>query len=183
MPKPEKQPPAIIAEELSPWADLTDEAIAAAGNMDPWFVSGYSDKRRDREIAVAKGERPEPLPWRFQYVRTALTSGAPDNTKPAEFSAKGYLPVLYDDAAKYGIDVKKSGFVRAPDGTCRVASQQLMVIPAAKAAVHARTQREKTRELTEGSGAILENAVDSFNARMGEKYHADIMREETLHKG
>jgi len=184
MPKPEKQPPAIIAEELSPWADLTDEAIAAAGNMDPWFVSGYSDKRRDREIAVAKGERPEPLPWRFQYVRTALTSGAPDNTKPAEFSTLRYIDVMYDDAHKYGIDVKKSGFNRGVDGTCRVAGQKLMVTPNRVAAVHAAAQRERTRALTDATGSKLEAAVDSFNARVGGQYgRADVIREESLHKG
>lgn len=178
-----KEPPAIIAEELAPWADLTDEAIAAAGSMDPWFVSGYSDKRREHELAVRNGEKPEPLPWRFQYVRTALTSGAPDGSKAAEFSTLRYIPVLYDEAHKYGIDVKKSGFNRATDGTCRVAGQMLMVTPARVAAIHAAAQRERTRALTEASTSRMDQAVREYNARNPDALTESLEREETLHKG
>lgn len=179
---PEKQPPAIIAEELSPWADLTDEAIAEAGAMDPWFVSGYSDKRKAREVAIARGEKPEPLPWRFQYVRTTHTSGTPDNSKAAEFSTLRYIPVQYDDAHKYGIDVKKSGFNRGPDGTCRVAGQMLMVTPARVAAVHANAQRERTRALTEAATSRMDTAVAQYNSR-NPGAPTETLREETLHKG
>lgn len=183
MAKPEKQPPAIIAEEFNPWGDISDEAIAEAGMADPWFVSGYSDKRKAREGAVARGERPDPLPYRFQYVRTTLTSGVADNTKPAEFTAMRYIPVMYEEAHKFGIDVKKSGFNKGPDGTCRVANQMLMVTPNRIAEVHARAQRERTRALTESSGSKLESAVDDFNRRVGQHYgRAEVEKSEELVK-
>ena len=182
-PEPKKEAPAIIAEEFNPWGDLSDEVIAEAGMSDPWFVSGYSDKRRAREVAIAKGEKPDPLPYRFQYVRTTLTSGVADNTKPAEFTAMRYLPVMYDEAHKFGIDVKKSGFNKGPDGTCRVANQMLMVLPNRIAAVHANAQRERTRALTEASGSKLERAVDDFNARVGNHYgRAEVEKSEELVK-
>jgi hypothetical protein len=184
MAKTEKQPPAIIAEEFNPWGDLSDADITDAAINDPWYISGYSDKRRAQELEAAQGKSPDPLPYRFQYVSTARTSGAPDNTKAAEYSTKRYIPVMYDDAAKFGIDVKKSGFVRAPDGTCRVANQMLMVVSRKIADVHARALREKTRALTDSVGSKLEQAVDDFNARVGQHYgHAEVEKEETLHKG
>lgn len=182
MAKPEKPAPAIIAEEFNPWGDLTDEAIAAAGSMDPWFVAGYSDKRKEREMAVARGEKPEPLPYRLQYVRTTHTSGAPDNSKAAEFSTMRYIPVLYDEAHKFGIDVKKSGFNRGPDGTCRVAGQMLMVTPNRVAAVHAAAQRERTRELSEAATSGMDRAVREYNSRNPDA-PTETLREETLHKG
>jgi hypothetical protein len=122
------------------------------------------------------------LPYRFQYVRTTQTSGTPDNTKPAEFATMRYLPVMYDEAHKFGIDAKKSGFNRAPDGTCRVANQMLMVTAAKIAAVHASAQRERTRALTEAATSRMDTAVANFNSR-NPGTPTETLREETLHKG
>ena len=188
MAKQEKQPPAIIAEELDPWGHISEADVEGEGRQDPWFVSGYSDKKREYELALrafrlGKGPKPDPVPYRFQYVRTTLMSGAPDNSKPSEYIAKGYIAVQYDDAAKFGIDVKKSGFARGPDGTCRVGNQMLMITPERIARVHAKKQAETTKALSEGAASQLQNAVDSFNARVGERYgHAEVFQEEELRK-
>jgi hypothetical protein len=188
MAKQEKQPPAIIAEELDPWGHISDADVAGEGRQDPWFVAGYSDKKREhdtalREWRLGRGPKPDPIPYRFQYVRTTLMSGAPDNSKPSEYIAKGYIPVQYDDAAKFGIDVQKSGFARGPDGTCRVANQMLMITPTRIASIHAKKLEETTKALSEGASSRLQTAVDDFNARVGAKYgKAEVFQEEEMRK-
>lgn len=183
-----KQPPAIIAEELGPWGEVNESDLATEARNDPWYTEGYSDKRREHELAMrawklGRGPKPDPLPYRFQYVRTTLQSGAPDNTKVAEFQAKGYRAIKFDEAASFGIDVAKSGFVRGVDGTCRVANQMLMVAPARIAAVHAKRQADLTKELSDGAGSKLQQAVDDFNARVGHHYgRAETFSEEELVK-
>ena len=183
-PKPPKQPPALIAEEIGMWGEVPADLPVHGPSLDPFYIKGYSDKRKEFEQAAARGDRPAPLPYRFQYVPTAKTSGIPDNQKTAEYTAKGYTPMLYDDAVKYGIDPKESGFVRAPDGTCRVANQLLMVAPRQVAARLAKQQQDLTKELSAGATSKLDAAVADFNARVGSQYgHASVDREETLHKG
>jgi hypothetical protein len=181
--QPKRQPPAIIAEEFSPFGDVSDADVDSLNVRDPWWVEGYSDKRKAQDIAVSHRQRPDAVPFRLQYVRTTLMSGQPDNSKIAEFVAKGYKVVQYNDAAQYGIDVKKSGFNQAPDGSCRVANQVLMVAPAKVAAIHARAQRERTRELSEGSMSRMDQAMADYNSRNPDAPSEVLTREETLHKG
>ena len=178
-----KQPPAIIAEELSIWGDASDVDTPQV-HHDYFHIEGYSDVRSQREMAVARGERPDPLKWRLQYVSIVNpVGGGMSGRKAGEFQAKGYVPVLYDECAKYGIDPKKSGFIRAPDGTCTVGgTQMLMVAPARVAAGQAKAQRELTQALSEGRNAKLERAVDAYNASHPGAVPTSIITEESLHK-
>jgi len=178
-----KQPPAIIAEELSPWGDASDVDTPPV-HHDYFHVEGYSDVRTQRENAVARGERPDPLKWRLQYVSIVNPmGGGHSGRKAGEFQAKGYTPVLYDECAKYGIDPKKSGFTKAPDGTCVVGgTQMLMAAPAKIAAGQAKAQRELTQALSEGRNSKLERAVDAYNASYPGATPTSIIEEESLHK-
>lgn len=181
--------PAIIAEELSPWGNDVDMSFTETAH-DYFHIEGYSDKRRERELAVRRGEHPDPLPYRFQYVSVVNPMGGHGRSgrKAGEFQAKGYVPVLFDEAqSKYGIDPSRSGFSKAPDGTCIVGdTQMLMVAPARVAAAHAKAQRELTKARSAGSGALLEQAVDRYNAEhgrgAGDPGATSIIQEESLHK-
>lgn len=179
-----RQPPAIIAEELSPWGDASDVDTPAVRH-DYFHIEGYSNKRTERELAVRAGERPDPLPWRFQYVTTVDPMGrAQSSRKAGEFRANGYVAVQYDEClSKYGIDPSKSGFDRAPDGTCTVGgTQMLMAAPARVAAGLAKAQRELTQQLSDGRNSKLERAVDEYNAAHPGSAPTGIISEESLHK-
>ncbi len=173
----------LIAEELSIWGDTSDSELPPdAPDRDFFWVEGYSDKRREFELAAASGERPKPLKWRLQYVSVEAPNRMPDGRKEMQFRAMGYVPIPFDRAADYGIDSLQSGFIKGPDGTCRVGSQMLMACPAEKAAVHARKQRDATKRLSEGSAAKLEGAIEDFNRRRSPSKPATMIREESVEK-
>jgi len=109
-------------------------------------------------------------------VRGQAASGDADGRKVAEWRAKGYLPVKWEDADKYGIDLESSAAVKGPDGTVRLGDVVLMAAPAKVAATHYRRQREQTAEQEElRVYGPMQEAVDSYNRRTGDK--TEVIRE------
>jgi len=166
----------IEVEDRNPFGEETDPSQLTNEERDALFIDGYSDKRREFELSVARGEHPDPLKWRLHWVRGQAASGDADGRKVAEWRAKGYLPVKWEDADKYGIDLESSAAVKGPDGTVRLGDVVLMAAPAKVAATHYRRQREQTAEQEElRVYGPMQEAVDSYNRRTGDK--TEVIRE------
>lgn len=146
----------------SPWGTEIDTEGLQAGR-DAFYVEGYSDKREQFDADVRTHGKPQALPFRFQYVSVQRQSGAPNKEKEAYYRSRGYVPVMYDEAATYGIDAAKSGFIREADGTCRVGSQMLMACPAKKVAGHAKDLADRNEALAQAYKSRAQAAADEFN--------------------
>lgn len=161
----EKKP---IRVQENPFGEFTAEQLAGAPLSDRFYLPGYSDKRHERELAMKAGKRPETLPRRFQFVSVERADTTPNRSKEVEWRAKGYRPVMWDEAESLGINLKESACAKAADGTVRVDSQLLMVADAAVAARHYREQRDLTdRQFEDHVRGPLEAAADKYNAKHG----------------
>ena len=157
--------PAIIVSSPFGDEDKVTDSREDHYSKDWFYVHGYSDKRQDWEEARAKGQKPASLPFRMQFVSTTRASGQPMNERVSMFKGRKYIPVMYDEAHKYGIDVNKSAFVKEADGTCRQGSQMLMVCAADVAAAHAKKVAQATKDLSESVRATANRAAEDYNAR------------------
>lgn len=166
----------IEVEDRNPFGEEVDTSHLTNEERDALYIEGYSDKRREFELAVARGEHPDPLQWRLHWVRGQAITGDADGRKVAEWKAKGYIPVMWEDAEKYGINLQDSAAVKGPDGSVRLGDVVLMAAPAKVAAAHYRRQRELTAEQEElRVYGPMQEAVDSYNRRTGDK--TEVIRE------
>lgn len=152
----------VVQVTASPWGNVSEEEFKTSGR-DKFFVKGYSDKRLAFEQEFARTGKGEPLSYRLQYVSVENRANQPTHEKAADYRSRGYVPVMFDECAKYGIDPNESGFVRNDDGTCRVGSQMLMVAPAAKVAAHAKQLEQLNREMSGAAAARMEAATERWN--------------------
>jgi hypothetical protein len=159
-----KQPEPIRVTE-NPFGDVTDEQIA--GVTDRFYLAGYSDVRHQRELDIKAGEKPKPLPRRFQFVSIENQDGVPRGEKALEYRRMGYRPVMWDEAASLGIDLDNSAAVKGPDGNIRVGQQMLMVTDAEKAAYHFKKQRDAVAFQKKQTTHQLEAAAERYNAKFG----------------
>lgn len=153
-----------IIQVSSPWGTEVDPEGLQQGR-DAFYVEGYSDKRERYDVDVREGVKPTPLAYRFQYVSVQRQSGAPDKAKESFYRSRGYVPVTRENAASFGVDIAKSGFIIDADGTARVGSQMLMACPAKKVAGHAKALNEQNNELANSAYARMEEATADFNRR------------------
>lgn len=180
-----KQPPVIVVHD-NPFGDATEEELNG-GDLDRFYLAGYSDKRRERELAdrawrAGKGPKPAPLTHRFQYVSIQRADGSANRNKEAEFRSKGYRPVQFDELKALGIDPDLSTCEKGPDGTARVGSQMLMVASAGVAAREYVKHRELTDRQFEAVQARLDDKAAQYNAKHGhnEKTGTKFTLEEKL---
>ena len=165
---PRKLPPPVRVEP-NPFGEFSPEQLAGSPNAkDKFYLAGYSEKRRDREVAIKAGEKPEALARRFQYISDQKASGAPDKSKYVEWIGKGYRPVRYDELEGLGIDPERSTCERGPIGEARVASQILMVCDAPTAAFHYKqNQALIDSQFKTNVEDRMNQAVDDYNAKHG----------------
>jgi len=160
------KPPAVIVTE-NPFGDFPEEQMRGNQSIDRFYLAGYSDVRKERELAVRDGKRPAPLSHRFQYVSVQRPDGSANRNKEAEFRSRGYRPVQYDELGALGIDAVASTCERAADGTVRVASQLLMVADAAVAARDFQRQRDATQAQQDAVKSRLDEKAAIYNAKHG----------------
>jgi len=159
------------------WGDMTEQELQDP-NLDQFYLKGYSDKRNAFIEAQKRGERPQPLPYRFQYTSVMRSSGAPDGRKQAARSAKGYVPVKWDSAEQYGIELQDAegnpigAARRGDDGNVYVGSQMLMVAPAKIAAREAMRVRQATNAQLDAVDERLKNKAAEWNRMMHLPEHA-----------
>ena len=172
-----KAAPKIEAREVSMWGTMTEEELQNP-NIDQFDLKGYTDKRREFEEAVKRGERPNPLPWRFQYTSIASPSGAPRGDKQARRAARGYKVVKWDEAKNYGIELEDSegnpigAARRGDDGNVHVGSQVLMVAPKEVAARDAMLINRATNDQLDNVNRKLKDKATAWNRKMHLPEHA-----------
>lgn len=169
----------VEVKERSIFGEFTEDALQNPGR-DIFFLPGYSDKRRDWELAwrdyqTGKGPKPRPLPGRFQFVsyKERLT-GADRSDKVPQFVADGYRPVggykeyerltgqkLTDAEGRPLYNVREDA-----QGNLVVGTQMLMYCDADVAARNLRAVRQRTERMEQSVQARAEQAAANFNAAL-----------------
>lgn len=158
--------PRVTVRPRSPFGEIPDDVIDDP-QVSVFDLPGYSDRRRDLELARAtnqdvNGVSPNDiLSHRFQWVRCEH-GGSNTASRVAEWLAKGYKVVSWDDAASYGVKVDSVlGHSKDPDGNVRIGDTVLMVTDAQHAAMHlARHEREVERQSNAPIERLQEQAAE-----------------------
>ena len=120
------------------------------------YVPGYSDMRKARDIALAKGKAPQALPVRLQWARNARVSGEPDSTKQWEYQSQKYRPVTESDIGQDWLKEMPPAATVGPDNSIRMQDMTLMVCDARDAARNAaKVQRETARQSAGIGGKLI----------------------------
>jgi hypothetical protein len=164
-----KIPVIIEVEEPSPFGEEIDPDIVSNPERDIFYIKGYSDLRIERDKAIARGERPDPLPFRLQGVRAQTSTGGPDGQKVAEWKAKGYRVLTWSMAKELNLDLKDgSAATRGESDSVILGDQVIMVAGQKVAATHyARNRAEVESQHERFVEAPMRNAVEEYNKRMG----------------
>jgi hypothetical protein len=163
-----KIPVVIEVDEPSPFGEEVDPELTENPERDYFYIKGYSDLRQARDLAIARGETPKPLPFRLQAVRAQTARGAPDGQKVAEWKARGYRVLTYETARELGLDLDDSAAQRGESDSVTIGDSVIMVADAKTAATHYRRNRDLIESQRERYvEAPLRNAVERYNQRAG----------------
>lgn len=133
-----------------------EDFYTAGPGGDVTYVPGYSDLRKERDLAIADRKKPLTLPVRLQWARNARVSGEPDSTKQWEYQSLKYRPVTKDDLGEAWFTAMPPAGSVAPDGSIRMQDMTLMVCDAQTAAQNAaRVQRATERQTASIGGKLL----------------------------
>ncbi len=98
-------------------------------NRDITYVPGFSDLRREADLARAEGRKPEPLPVNVRWARRTKANGTPTQERVIVMKGKHYRPVTKKDPEAGPVWLKgmppAASFLA--DGTIASADMQLMV--------------------------------------------------------
>lgn len=162
--------PVIQATERSPFgSESVDERTLKDPGFDTFNLPGYSDKRREYDLAIREGDHPATLRHRFQAVRTKNLDGRPDRRKASEYESRGYRAVTQADLKGLGIDLQKSAWHVAADGTIEQAEYTLFVADASVVRRDLAKKEFVERQQQDAQYDAMEAAVDSYNAALGLK--------------
>lgn len=104
------------------------DQIMEAG-WDSAYIPGYSDKRRENEIRVKEGQKPIPLPLRFQWIRASTVNGkAVATTEMYNWARLGYRKATKDVLEENGYGMPPAAFVN-PDGDIMKEDLVLAFVP------------------------------------------------------
>ena len=180
----------IAVEDRNPYGDDVDESLLNDPGKDSTYIEGYSDVRRNRELAIRDGTPSTPLKHRLQWARARSFDGTRNDGRRVMHwqSRKGYAPLAYDEALKLGYRVDKNPAIqRGPDGMCYLGEQMLMVADARTAATNLKKAQNDLQAQMEAPQQRMEAATSRFNARGAGKASAfafvgDDPDEQARHK-
>lgn len=158
----------IEVEDRNPFGEEFDEQILQGNGTDSTFIEGYSDVRRDRELAVRKGEKVPPLKHRFQWARAKSADfQRADGKRVMHWQVnKHYQPIRYEDALKMGYNLKSNpAITQGEDGLAYHGDQVLMYCDARVAASNLKKVQQDTAFALEAPKRRMEKAVAEFNAK------------------
>jgi hypothetical protein len=159
----------VEVEDRNPFAGEDDVADLDSGTpRDVLFVPGYSDKRIAYDAAVARGEHPEPLDYRLQWVKAQKSNGDRDGTKIAEWKSKRYRMLTWDEVKRRGINIEDSAAHKGENGTVQNGDLVLMIADSNVAAMHWRQNREAIdSQFQERVYTPLQESAEAFNRKYG----------------
>lgn len=164
----------------------TAEFYQAGGqDRDLTYVPGFSDMRRDRDLAisdVASGKvdrrdaKISPLPVNLRWVRATTPKGAPDAMKQIASAQNGYTTVNKSQVGKTEwLKALPPGATVEADGSIRKGDLVLMVAEGKQAAKNAARRQAQTNTMVRSA----EEAVGGLKALSGAAQGADpFVRQE-----
>lgn len=163
------------------FADLT------GAGFDHTYVPGFSDMRRDRDLAIAKLKRGEiassdvpTLPVNLRWTRAQRVSGEPDNTKLWTAAQRGYVPVKADQVGKEAwLKALPLGAVKDAQGMIRNGDTVLTVATAQRAG---QNMAEKAKRTRERMTSAQENFAAELNKQRANTKGADPYVETSVAK-
>lgn len=176
--------PLVPSAPLSEFGDFHQSAEfndPHLNDRDGSYVPGFSEMRRNRDIAVAtytanptaeNRTAITPLPVNLRWARNQTKSGSPDNAKPFVHGRKGYRAVdAKQHAGQDWLTEIPPGAVIQADGTIRNGDCILMWAPAEKAAQSERMKQRLTTERIEGvKASFAQHAATAGASRSAEPY-------------
>lgn len=104
------------------------DEIMEAG-WDSAYIPGYSDKRRENELRVLKGQKAIPLPLRFQWIRASTVNGkAVATTEMYNWARLGYRKATKEVLDEHGYGLPPAAFEN-PDGDIMKEDLVLAFVP------------------------------------------------------
>lgn len=162
--------PVIQVTERSPFgSESVDESVLQDPGFDTFNLPGYSDKRRNYDLATRDGDRPVTLKHRFQAVRTKTLDGRPDRRKASEYESRGYRAVKSTDLKDLGIDLAKSAWHVAADGTVEQAEYTLFVADSSVVRRDIAKKELAEKQQQDAQYESMEAAVENYNLSLGLK--------------
>lgn len=152
MARPKKQKPFVAVQETSVFGEVDQDMLDREDGKDIFELPGYSDLRREFDLARRKGERVPPMPFRAHLVRMMGATGIPDQRKVAERIRQGYKTVspeelealtghkMWDEDGR-----PLTSYQKGPDNTVRLNENVVMVADRATAARNLARVERRTR--------------------------------------
>ncbi len=156
----------IAVHDRNPFGEEFDESILSDPGRDSTYIEGYSDVRRDRELAFRSGERPKPLKHRLHWARAKTFDGQrADGRRMMHWQTeKKYEALPYVEAVKLGYMVNKNPAIRqGEDGLAYLGERVLMYCSAKVAAANLKKVQDDTRDLMDKPKRDMEDSVARFN--------------------
>lgn len=156
----------VAVEDRNPFGEDFDEALLNDPSIDSTYIEGYSDVRRNRELALRDGETAPPLKHRLQWARAKTFDGQHlDGRRMMHWQTKnGYRPLPYDEAVKLGYDVRTNpAITKGEDGLAYLDSRVLVFTDGKRAATNLKRLQEDAAELAARPQRRMEEAVERFN--------------------
>ena len=156
----------IQIEDRNPWGDEIDESVLNDPGVDSTYVEGYSDVRRNRELAVRDGKRPPSLRHRLQWARAKTYDGQRyDGQRVMHWQVNKHHKMLpYDEALKLGYMVDKNpAITKGEDGLAYLGERVLMYAPAEVAAANLQKVNKNRKDLADKPRRDMEAATERFN--------------------
>lgn len=165
-----------IPTEFGPVFDDPETLLNPTGmNSDLLYVPGFSDLRREADLARAEKRAPKPLPANVRWARRQNSAGIPNSRREIEHKHLGFRPVTKKDLGQpWFKDMPPSAF-ELPDGSIANADYVLMVQDAKAAAKRAAQKAvamvaqntDRIRERFEQAGAKIEGANPEVSVELG----------------
>lgn len=160
-----------VVTDFGTVTDATEIGQGPTGAQgDLTYIPGWSEMRREHDLAKSRGETPPPLPVNPRWVRRTRMDGKPDNARQISVGNQGYMPVIASDVldedgkAKYEwITGMPPGSSILPDGTIGNADWVLMVADQKTAA---RNAARKTVKFLEQNTASLPQALEQAGLKV-----------------
>ena len=157
----------VEVHDRNPYGEDFDESLMEDAGIDSTFIEGYSDIRKERELAVRNGTiPPAPLRHRLQWARAKSFDGQTNDGRRMHHwqTKKHYKTLRYDEAIEMGYNLSQNPAIKkGEDGLAYLGYQVLMYADGPTAAANLKKVMRDTEEQKERPKQKMQEAVERFN--------------------
>jgi hypothetical protein len=162
----------IESKDRNPFGEDFDETILEDSGRDSTWLEGYSDKRIERQLAIRRGDKVEPLPNRYHLARAKTFDGQrADGQRIFHWrSRKGYKPVEWNEETFKELGINPSSnpaFYKGEDGLVYNGSNMLMVADKAVAAANWHKLQDDQAQMQAAAANRMQAAGEAYAAATG----------------